>query len=88
MRQDLKSKGSKIDNLLLVSVSLDPENDTPEVMKEHAKKMKFDLSYLKMLTGDKNQIQSLADTLGEHFEKPREKFCMIIKRLYLIRTEG
>jgi len=69
LQQDLKSKGSKIDNLLLVSVSLDPENDTPEVMKEHAKKMKFDLSYLKMLTGDKNQIQSLADTLGEHFEK-------------------
>ncbi|MEH7744876.1 SCO family protein [Neobacillus drentensis] len=69
LQQDLKSKGSKTDNLLLVSVSLDPENDTPEVMKEHAKKMNFDLSYLKMLTGDKNQIQNLADTLGEHFEK-------------------
>ncbi len=69
LQQDLKSKGSKTDNLLLVSVSLDPENDTPEAMKEHAKKMNFDLSYLKMLTGDKNQIQNLADTLGEHFEK-------------------
>jgi len=69
LQQDLKSKGSKTDNLLLVSVSLDPENDTPEVMKEHAKKMNFDLSYLKMLTGDKNQIQNLAVTLGEHFEK-------------------
>ncbi|WP_026566515.1 SCO family protein [Bacillus sp. UNC41MFS5] len=68
LQQDLKSKGSKTDNLLLVSVSLDPENDTPEVMKEHANKMNFDLSYLKMLTGDKNQIQNLADTLGEHFE--------------------
>ncbi|WP_410891030.1 SCO family protein [Neobacillus sp. 204] len=68
LQQDLKSKGSKTNNLLLVSVSLDPENDTPEAMKEHAKKMNFDLSYLKMLTGDKNQIQNLADTLGELFE--------------------
>lgn len=69
LQQDLKSKGFKTDNLLLVSVSLDPDNDTPEVMKEHAKKMNFDLSYLKMLTGDMKEIQTLTDTLGEHFEK-------------------
>ncbi|SMQ72037.1 YtkA-like [Bacillus sp. OV166] len=69
LQQDLKSKGNNTDNLLLVSVSLDPENDTPEAMKEHAKKMNFDMSYLKMLTGDMNEIQNLADTLGEHFEK-------------------
>jgi cytochrome oxidase Cu insertion factor (SCO1/SenC/PrrC family) len=69
LQQDLKSKRINSDNLLLVSVSLDPENDTPEVMKEHAKKMNFDMTYLKMLTGDRNEIQNLADTLGEHFEK-------------------
>ena len=69
LQQDLKSKGTNTDSLLLVSVSLDPENDTPEAMKEHAKKMNFDMSYLKMLTGDLNEIQNLADTLGEHFEK-------------------
>ena len=68
LQQDLKSKGTNTENLLLVSVSLDPENDTPEAMKEHAKKMNFDMSYLKMLTGDVNEIQNLADTLGEHFE--------------------
>lgn len=69
LQQDLKSKGSKTNNLLLVSISLDPENDTPEAMKEHANKMNLDMSYLKMLTGDINEIQNLADTLGEHFEK-------------------
>ena len=69
LQQDLKSNRSKTDNLLLVSISLDPENDKPEIMKEHAKKMNFDLSYLKMLTGDKKQIQNLANTLGEHYEK-------------------
>jgi cytochrome oxidase Cu insertion factor (SCO1/SenC/PrrC family) len=69
LQQDLKMKGSQTDNLLLVSVSLDPENDTPQAMKEHAQKMNFNMTYLKMLTGDKNEIQTLADTLGVHFEK-------------------
>ncbi|MFJ7729232.1 SCO family protein [Neobacillus sp. NPDC097160] len=69
LQQDIKTKGGKSENLLLVSVSLDPENDTPEAMKAHAQKMNFDMSYLKMLTGDKSEIQILADTLGEHFEK-------------------
>ncbi|WP_169802753.1 SCO family protein [Neobacillus soli] len=69
LQQDMKTKGSNTEDLLLVSVSLDPDNDTPEAMKEHAKKMNFEMSYLKMLTGDKQEIQKLAGTLGEHFEK-------------------
>lgn len=69
LQQDLKKAGSKTDDLLLVSVSLDPENDTPAKMMEHAKKMNFDLSYLTMLTGDENEIKTLASTLGVHFEK-------------------
>jgi len=69
LQQDLKTKGGTTDNLLLVSVSLDPESDTPEAMKDHAKTMNFDRSYLKMLTGDMKEIKTLADTLGEHFEK-------------------
>ncbi|MEH7073522.1 SCO family protein [Neobacillus drentensis] len=69
LQQDLKAKGSNTGNILLISVSLDPKNDTPEAMKEHAKKMNFDMTYLKMLTGDKDEIQNLADTLGEQFSK-------------------
>lgn len=69
LQQDIKTKGGKSENLILVSVSLDPVNDTPEAMKAHAQKMNFDMSYLKMLTGDKSEIQILANSLGEHFEK-------------------
>ncbi|MBO0962411.1 FixH family protein [Neobacillus sp. MM2021_6] len=69
LQQDLKANGSKTDNLVLVSVSLDPENDSPEAMKEHAQKMNFDMSYLKLLTGGMNDIQKLTDALGVHFEK-------------------
>lgn len=69
LQQDIKTKGNNPGNLLLVSVSLDPELDTPEAMKEHAEKMNFDLSYLKMLTGDMSAIHKLTGTLGVHFEK-------------------
>ncbi|MEY2191152.1 SCO family protein [Neobacillus sp. BF23-41] len=87
MQQDLKSKGNNTDNLLLVSVSLDPENDTPEAMKEHAKKMNFDMSYLKMLTGDMNEIQNLADTLGEHFEKKNSE-VLHDNKTYIFNEDG
>ncbi|WML43792.1 FixH family protein [Neobacillus sp. PS3-40] len=69
LQQDLKMKGKNTDNLLLVSVSVDPDKDTPKVLKEHAQKMNFDLSYLKMLTGDLNEVKKLTSTLGVHFEK-------------------
>lgn len=69
LQQDIKSKGINPKNILLVSVSIDPEYDTPAVLKNHAKKMNFDTSYLKMLTGNRTEIKKLADTLGEHFEK-------------------
>ncbi|MDQ0198664.1 SCO family protein [Neobacillus ginsengisoli] len=69
LQQDIKSKGINSNNILLVSISIDPKNDTPAKLKEHAKKMKFDTSYLKMLTGEMTEIKKLSNTLGEHFEK-------------------
>ena len=69
LQQDLKAKGSDTGNLILVSVSLDPVNDSPEAMKEHAQKMNFDMAYLKLLTGDMIDVQKLTSTLGVNFEK-------------------
>jgi cytochrome oxidase Cu insertion factor (SCO1/SenC/PrrC family) len=69
LQQDLKANGINTNDILLVSVSIDSENDTPEKLMEHAKKMNFDLSYLKMLTGDMSEVKKVTDALGEHFEK-------------------
>lgn len=69
LQEDLKAGGIDTDKILLASVSVDPENDTPKVMKEHAKEMNFDMTYLKMLTGKMSEIKKVANTLGEHFEK-------------------
>lgn len=69
LQQDLKANGVNTNDILLVSVSLDPGNDTPEKLMGHAKKMNFDLSYLKMLTGNMNEVEKLTSALGENFEK-------------------
>ncbi len=69
LQQDIKANNVPTDQILLVSVSIDPENDTPEVLKKHAQKMNFDTSYLKMLTGNLSEIVKLTNPLEEHFEK-------------------
>jgi cytochrome oxidase Cu insertion factor (SCO1/SenC/PrrC family) len=69
LQQDLNSKGINTNHIALVSVSVDPENDTPQKLKEHAKEMNFDLSYLKMLTGNMSEIKKVTNPLGEHFSK-------------------
>ncbi|MDP4107364.1 MAG: SCO family protein [Bacillota bacterium] len=69
LQQDIKSAGIATDKILLLSVSIDPQNDTPNVLKKHAQEMNFDTSYLKMLTGNLSEIEKLTNLLGEHFEK-------------------
>jgi cytochrome oxidase Cu insertion factor (SCO1/SenC/PrrC family) len=71
LQQDLNQQEIDTSNIMLVSVSVDPEHDTPANLKEHAAKMNFDLSYLKMLTGDMSEIRKVANTLGEKFSKQR-----------------
>jgi protein SCO1/2 len=43
--------------LELVSISVDPENDTPEVLREYAKKNGLDLAHWSLLTGDDEAIK-------------------------------
>jgi protein SCO1/2 len=44
----------------IVSFTVDPDNDTPEVLKSHAKKYKADHAKWNFLTGDKKKIYQLA----------------------------
>jgi protein SCO1/2 len=48
----------------LVSVSFDPINDTPPVLKEHAKKLGADLNIWTFLTGDRDEIDKFAMRFG------------------------
>lgn len=46
--------------VLLVSITVDPENDTPEVLKAYATKLQAPPGRWKFLTGDRERIKELA----------------------------
>jgi len=48
----------------LVTVSFDPETDTPAVLKKHAKELNADLSRWTFLTGDRDEIDKFAARFG------------------------
>jgi protein SCO1/2 len=52
------------DKVYFVSISLDPERDTPEALKQHAKMMNLDLANWVFVTGDKDAIDSTIKVAG------------------------
>ena len=52
---------SKDKNFAIASITINPENDTPEVLKEHAKKLGVTSENWHFLTGDKDYIFNLAN---------------------------
>tara|TARA_B100000902_G_scaffold399651_1_gene471583 strand:+ start:1439 stop:2155 length:717 start_codon:yes stop_codon:yes gene_type:complete len=51
-----KIKKFDIENFKIISISVDPENDTPNKMKEYANSMNIDLSNWELLTGNQDEI--------------------------------
>lgn len=56
VQQAFASKG----NFGIASITIDPENDTPQVLKEHAKTIKASGMNWHFLTGDKDKIYEMA----------------------------
>lgn len=56
-KNTLKAKGVQ-DKVYFISISLDPERDTPQVLKQHARMMNLDLTNWVLLTGDENTVRS------------------------------
>lgn len=51
-------------NVRLITVSFDPQNDTPEVLKRHAASLQADLSRWSFLTGERDAIDQFAARFG------------------------
>ena len=58
---DIENKFFGNPNFGIVSITIDPENDTPEVLKNHAKLLGVKSSNWNFLTGDKDYIFNLAN---------------------------
>ncbi len=65
--RDQLEVGQKQD-LVLISVSFDPEVDTPEVLKQYATERGFDASTWQFLTGTAEQIRQVTDDYGVQYE--------------------
>jgi protein SCO1/2 len=59
----IKSKGLQ-DKVRLLSVSFDPENDTPAVLKKHGEKLKFDPKIWTFATAKREDIDPFATSFG------------------------
>jgi protein SCO1/2 len=56
----------------LISVSFDPDHDTPEVLRAHAARRKADLSVWTFLTGDRATIDRFAGRFGVGVIRPSD----------------
>lgn len=54
------------DDVWFVSISVDPERDTPEAMKNFAEKQGVDESRWIFLTGDKQNLETIVRKLGQY----------------------
>lgn len=57
-------------NFLLVSI--DPERDTPEALKEFAERYNLDFKKWKLITGNESGVSELAATLGFKYRKEKD----------------
>lgn len=60
-------------NFGIISISIDPENDTPEILKEHAKKIGARSSNWHFLTGDRNYIGDIAKKFDIYVGDQKDK---------------
>lgn len=63
MNSNLKFVDKEINNpdFGIISISIDPENDTPQFLKEHAKSLGIKNPNWHFLTGDRDYVGNLAD---------------------------
>ena len=65
MTRSLMAESIK-DDVWFVSISIDPERDTPEAMKKFARKHGVDESRWLFLTGDKQKLDHIVKKLGQY----------------------
>lgn len=71
---DMQKIAAKIDpkkteETTMVLVSIDPDNDTPEVLKKYAEERKLDSKHWTLLTSDIESIRELANVLAVKYKK-------------------
>jgi protein SCO1/2 len=64
LQERIRADAGLANRVRLVTISFDPERDTPAVLADHARRLNADPSIWTFLTGDRATIDRLAATLG------------------------
>lgn len=82
--RDIQNEFESDDNLLLISVSFDPDRDTPDVLSDYASNFRLNQENWQLLTGDKNVVESLLSKLNISTVKTPTRFTESGTPVYFI----
>ena len=78
IQQPVTELGSPTDEVTLVAITVDPERDTVERLREYTASLAFDWQYL---TGAPAQVKAVWDNYGIYVENPEEKLTSAAQKL-------
>jgi protein SCO1 len=82
--RDIQRELPDADGLLLVSISFDPERDSPEALKDYADNYRLNQQNWRLLTGSRNQIEPVLETLQIRTVKTPTRFTDDNQPMYFI----
>lgn len=87
LQEVLKNEGYFGKTVELVAISIDPENDTPSIIKNYAASFDADPTGWKWLRGTPQQTKKIADKLKMNYQKLEGDFFSHSITMYLIDEE-
>ncbi|QRG68118.1 SCO family protein [Brevibacillus choshinensis] len=88
LQDQLKEKGLFGDKVEFVSITFDPDFDTPEVLQAYAEKFKADRSGWKFLRGDAQAIEKVTKDFGIAVMKQPDGSFAHTARMFLVDEDG
>jgi len=82
--RDLQREFPGEEDFHLISISFDPERDSPEVLHSYAESYNIDQGNWSMLTGDSKEVNEVLDKLGIATVKTPTRFTEDNKAVYFI----
>lgn len=82
--RDIQRELPEEEDFILVSISFDPDRDSPEILYDYAENYRLDQSNWRLLTGNKSEVESLLEILEISTVKTPTRFTEDNTPVYFI----
>jgi len=82
--RDVQRELAEEEGLMLVSVSFDPDRDTPEILYQYAESYRLNQGNWRLLTGEKKEVEALLEKLQIATVKTPTRFAEDNTPIYFI----